>query len=145
MKKIITIIAIALCLVSCSKDETETQNGTDFENALTNGTTKIWKVNACFAAANGFYATYKWTFKSDGTGSAVSGEDKNNFTWSYDQKLKILTYTYPTKTYNINKIYVMSFTADAIDVSKIEYYTNTALQGSNTSESAGCTIGFIKN
>jgi len=146
MKKTIVIFAIILSLFSCSKNEeaAPAPTPTDFKTNLTGGSSKTWKANTCFSNQSSIFASVKWTFKTDGTGNTASGSDTANFTWTYDENTKILVYTFQSSTFNINKIFVTDFTADAINTSKIEYYTNTTLEGAITSTPT-CIIGFIKN
>ncbi len=146
MKKTIFLFAVIFSLFSCSKDDepTPATTPTDFKTNLTGGSSKTWKANTCFSNQSSIFATVKWTFKTDGTGYTASGSDTTNFTWTYDENIKILIYTFQSSTFNINKMHVTDFTADAINTSKIEYYTNTTLEGAITSKPA-CIIGFIKN
>ena len=87
-----------------------------------------------------------WTFKNDNTGNIASYGNLvfSNFTWSYNENNKILSYT-DSQTNEVTSVYVIDFNANAINASKIETFSGANFIWSFSTAEIGCAVGFSKN
>lgn len=155
MKKIQKTFAllffIMLGLNSCSKDDnttTPTPVATDFKSILTNNSSKEWIVNDCLTPyyyPSPLAVRNIWTFKNDNTGTITSYGNLvyANFTWSYNENSKILSYT-DSQTNEVTSVYVIDFNANAINASKIETFSGANFIWSFSTAEIGCAVGFSK-
>lgn len=151
MKTFFLILFTSFVLISCSKDNDDpivTPTPTDFKSILTNNNSKEWIVNDCMTPY--YYPSPRairtiWTFKNDNTGNIASYGNLvfSNFTWSYNENNKILSYT-DSQTNEVTSVYVIDFNANAINASKIETFSGANFIWSFSTAEIGCAVGFSK-
>ena len=149
MKTLFTTLFVMLAFVSCSKDDDAVALKTnDFKSILTNNSSKEWIINECMTPY--YYPSPRavrtiWTFKNDNTGNIAyySALVQSNFTWSYNEDTKILTYT-DSKSNEVTTVYVIDFNANAINASKVEMFSGANLVSSFYTAEIGCAVGFTK-
>ncbi len=149
MKTLFTTLFVILAFVSCSKDDDAVALKTnDFKSILTNNSSKEWIINECMTPY--YYPSPRavrtiWTLKNDNTGNIAyySALVQSNFTWSYNEDTKILTYT-DSKSNEVTTVYVIDFNANAINASKVEMFSGANLVSSFSTAEIGCAVGFTK-